>query len=364
MKHVVKVICLMLAVVMTAGALLCGCEKQNDAANEGSYAKYDLSEYIQVGQYKGVEIAPFPYELTEEVIQQQIAIAVSNYAAQEEKQGAIEKGDQADIDFAGYIDGELFEGGSATSYSLTIGSGSFIPGFEEGLLGAKAGDTVTLDIAFPDPYSVNPDLAGKPVRFEVKINKVLTYTMPEYNDEFVQMYYGYDTVAAFETALRASVQEQYDANERYYAMSEVWAKVVENTQVLQYPEAEYKAVYDANLSPYTTAASNASMPLGTYLELAAGITESELYAQLEEVAKGTVKEEMIFWYIVEQENITLSDDEYKNNLEELVTSRGFESAEEMLKLYGATEDTLRESMLFDKMMEVLVASCVTKNTAQ
>ena len=139
---------------------------------------------------------------------------------------------------------------------------------------------------------------------------------------------------------------------------------MENTQVLQYPEAEYKAVYDANLSPYTTAAKNASMDLGTYLELAAGITESELYAQLDEVAKGTVKEEMIFWYIVKQENIALSDAEYKNNLEELVTSRGFESAEEMLKLYGATEDTLRESMRFDKMMEVLVASCVTKNTAQ
>ena len=364
MKRVVKVICLMLSIVITAGALLCGCEKQNDAANEGSYAKYDLSEYIQIGQYKGVEIAPFPYELTEEVIQQQIAMAVTNYAKQEEKQGAVENGDQVVIDFTGYIDGELFDGGSAKDYPLSVGSGSFIPGFEEGLLGAKAGDTVTLDIAFPDPYTVNPALAGKPVRFEVKINKVLTYTMPEYNDEFVKTYYGYDTVAAFETALRASVQEQYDANERYYAMSEVWTKVMEGTQVLQYPEAEYQEVYDANLAPYTTAASNASMTLSTYLELSAGITESELYAQLEEVAKGTVKEEMIFWYIVEQENVTLSDDEYKKNAEEMVAARGLESAEELMELYGATEDTLRESMLFDKMMSILVDSCVIKNTAQ
>lgn len=364
MKRVVKVICLMLAVVMMASVLLCGCEKQNDAANEDSYAKYDLSEYVQVGQYKGVEIAPFPYELTEEVIQQQIAMAVTNYAKQEEKQGAVENSDQVVIDFTGYMDGVLFDGGSAKDYSLSIGSGSFIPGFEEGLLGAKAGDTVTLDIAFPDPYPVNPDLAGKPVRFEVKINKVLTYTMPEYNDTFVQTYYGYDTVAAFETALRASVQEQYDANKRYYAMSEVWTKVVEGTQVLQYPEAEYKEVYDANLAPYMTAASNASMTLSTYLELSAGMTESELFAQIDEIAKGTVKEEMVFRYIVEQENITLSDAEYKKNIEEILTSRGFESAEEMMELYGATEETLRESMLFDKMMEVLVDSCVTKNTAQ
>lgn len=364
MKHVVKVICLMLSVVLTAGALLCGCEKQNDAANEGSYAKYNLSEYIQVGPYKGVEIAPFPYELTEGVIQQQLAMAVTNYAKLEEKQDAIENGDQVVIDFTGYVDGELFEGGSATDYPLTIGSGAFIPGFEAGLLGAKAGDTVTLDIAFPDPYTVNPDLAGKPVRFEVKISKVTVYTLPEYNDEFVQTYYGYETVAAFETALRASVQEQYDANKRYYVMSEVWKKVVEGAQVLQYPEAEYQEAYDANLAPYTMAASNASMPLATYLELAAGITESELYAQLEEVAKGTVKEEMIFWYIVEQENITLSDAEYKKNVEELVAARGLESLEEMLELYGATEETLRESMLFDKMMEILVNSCVIKNTAQ
>ena len=364
MKHVVKVICLLLSVVMTAGALLCGCEKQNDAANEGSYAKYNLSEYIQVGPYKGVEISPFPYELTEDVIQQQLAMAVTNYAKQEEKQDAIENGDQVVIDFTGYVDGELFEGGSATDYPLTIGSGAFIPGFEAGLLGAKAGDTVTLDIAFPDPYTVNPDLAGKPVRFEVKINKVLTYTIPEYNDAFVQKYYGYDTVAEFEIALRDSVQEQYDANKRYYAMTEVWTKVVDGTQVLQYPEAEYQEVYDANLAPYTTAASNASMTLGAYLELAAGITESELLAQIDEIAKGTVKEEMIFRYIVEQENITLSDAEYKKNVEDLVAARGLESLEEMLELYGATEETLRESMLFDKMMEVLVGSSVTKNTAQ
>lgn len=359
MKKVSRIFSAVLAVTLAAATLMTGCKKNEETPSAKRY-DYDLTQYITLGQYKGVEVEPFAYEITEEVVQQQIQLALTNYAQVEKKTGAVESGDQVNIDFTGYMDGKAFEGGSATAYTLSVGSGSFIPGFEEGLIGAKEGDTVTLDIAFPTPYSVNPDLAGKPVRFEVKINSVYGQTLPEYTDTFVKEYYGYATTAEFEAALRASIQEQYDSNKWYYILDQVWKQVMETTEVISYPEKEYNEIYNTYLEPYTTAAANANMTLAQFLELSEDMTESEFYAELEAMVKDAVKEELAGHQICRLENITLSDAEYEELAAAFAAERGFDTVEALLEYNQASAEDLRQTLAFQKLFDFLVDNAVVK----
>lgn len=362
MKKVVKIISAALACVMMASVLLCSCNKTGDSAITTRYANYDLTQYVKLGQYKNVEVDPYAYELTEEVVQQQIQMALANYAQNQEKEDAVAMGDQVNIDFTGYMNGETFTGGSSQAYTLSIGSGSFIAGFEEGLVGAKAGDTVTLDLFFPDPYPNNPDLAGKPVQFEVKINAVYTQILPEYTDAFVSQYYGYATIAEFEIALRESIAAQYESNKRYYYMSAMWEKIKENTEFLAYPEAEYNQIYDNYVSYYTKAAANASMTLSEFLAVSEDMTESEFYTWIDEEVKNAMNEELIMYCIASVENISLSDQEYKEKLNQYVEQMGYSSAEELLAMYS--QEDVVQSALFDKIFEFLLDTIVIKGTVQ
>jgi trigger factor len=362
MKHVVRVICLMLAVVMTAGALLCGCEKKVNFVAPNRYVDYDLTTYVKLGQYVGVEMESYPYELTDESVQQQIQVALSNYAEQKEKTDAIQLGDQAVIDFTGFMDGETFAGGAAQDYTLGVGSGSFIPGFEEGLVGAKTGDTVTLDLNFPDPYTVNPDLAGKPVRFEVTIKKVFTHTLPEYTDAFVMQYYGYATIAEFEAALRESMEKEYEYYKEYHALSQVWESILENSEIISYPETEYNTLYNQYVTTYTEAAKNASMSFDEFLAEAEGMTESDFYAAVDEAVKNELREELILYCIAQVEDITLTQEEYDVAVQTYMDNLEYTSREEFFSHYG--EEKVIQNAFSEKVFDFLLNGAVTKNTAQ
>jgi len=364
MKQMRRIFSAALAVTVAACVLLSGCGKKEEDTVSYKQYDYDLSEYVKLGEYKGVSVKAYGYSVTDEVVQEQIKMALSNYAKLEEKTDAIANGDQVNIDFTGYMDGEVFEGGSATGHSLTIGTGSFIAGFEEGLIGAKKGETVVLDIAFPDPYTLNPDLSGKPVRFDVKINAVYKQILPEYTDTFVQEYYGYATVAEFEVALRDSIQEQLDSNAWYYTLDQVWTHILETTEILSYPEKEYNEVYNSYLEPYTTAAKNANMTLSQFLELSEGTTEAELYAEVEEIAKSVVKEELIGNYILRQEKLVLEGAAYEEEAQKFATERGFDSVKELLEYNEATDDDLRQTLEFQRLFDFLVDNAVVESDNQ
>lgn len=362
MKQVMKCISIALACVMMAGTLLCGCGKQEEIVAPTQYVDYDLTQYVTLSQYKGLEIEPYTHEITEESVQQQIQIALSNYAEQKEKTDAIRMGDQAVIDFTGYMDGEAFEGGSAKGYSLGIGSGSFIPGFEEGLVGAKPGDTVTLDLNFPDPYTVNPDIAGKAVRFEVKINKIYTQVLPEYTDAFVQQYYGYATIAEFETALRASMEEEYAYYKEYYSLTQIWEHVVKESEVLSYPETEYNTLYDQYVTTYTNAAKDASMSFSEFLDVSEGMTESEFYAAVDEAVKNEMREELILYCIAQVEGITVNREEYEAAVQEYMDDLQYTSREDFFSHYG--EEKVTRNIFSEKVFDFLLESAVVKDSAQ
>ena len=193
-----KILAGALALMTAAPLLLAGCADKKNAVTYDEY-NYDLSEYVKLDKYKGIEIEDYTYEITDEDIQNQVLMARSNYATATETSNPAALTDQLNIDYDGYMDGETFSGGSDTDCDMTLGAGQFIDGFEAGLIGAKTGDTVTLELSFPDPYTSDPSLSGKPVQFVVTVNHVYEQELPEYTDYFVKQYYGYDTTALFET---------------------------------------------------------------------------------------------------------------------------------------------------------------------
>lgn len=144
----------------------------------------DISKYVKLGDYKNLEVTETKTEITDADVEDYISQQLTYKAEEITEDRPVQENDTVNIDYTGYLDGEAFDGGSATDSDLLIGSNSFIDGFESGLIGKSKGEEVTLDLTFPDPYSNNPDLAGKPVQFKVKINAIKA--APELTDEWVK----------------------------------------------------------------------------------------------------------------------------------------------------------------------------------
>lgn len=180
------ILVLALAGVLTLAAA-CGGKKEVEDNEAPKEVETEVAEYkskvVKLGNYKGVKAEAVSTEVTEEELQAEIDALLAFYPATKPVEGktVIEDGDTVNIDFVGRLDGEAFEGGSSQNqgYDLTIGSGSFIAGFEEGLIGKEIGNTYDLPLTFPDPYKPNPDLSGKDVVFEVTVHEIIEYVDAE-----------------------------------------------------------------------------------------------------------------------------------------------------------------------------------------
>ena len=188
--------------VMAAG---CGDKKSDDSKNDDKKTETstedkavdtnskgnvvavdvdDISKYVKLGDYKNLEVTETKQEIGDADVEDYISQQLTYKAEEITEDRPVQENDTVNIDYTGYLDGEAFDGGSATDADLLIGSNSFIEGFESGLIGKSKGEEVTLDLNFPDPYSNNPDLAGKAVQFKVKINTIKA--APELTDEWVK----------------------------------------------------------------------------------------------------------------------------------------------------------------------------------
>lgn len=341
----------LLALALTLSAASCGKEPEYAAFN------FDLSDYVRVADYKGVAVEDINTSVTDEDVQGQVLIARSNYATVAEKKGAAALTDSVTIDFVGYMNGEVFEGGSATDYDLTLGSGSFIDGFEEGLVGAMPGDTVTLELTFPDPYPNNTEFSGKPVTFVVTVNRVLEQILPEYTDAFVKEYYGYETITAFETALRESMEAQMQSAFTYNRITQAWNTVMENSEVISYPEEELDDMYQQYVTYYTALAEQDNISLNEYAQNL-GMTVKEFTDALHEEAESEVKRAMILYYIARMENISISDAEYQSGALEYANYYGLSSVEELETYFEP--DQIRQNLLFDKVLEYIADQAIAK----
>ena len=336
---------LLLAGMLVCSAALAGCSGGNQASND----------YVTVGGYKGIEVDKVEdqEEVTDEDIDNYIA-SVQQQNAQEVTDRPVQEGDIANIDFVGKMDGQEFDGGSGQGYDLTIGSGQFIDGFEDGLIGKEVGTTVDLPLTFPDPYT-NPDLAGQDVVFEVTIHAIVEHVTPEWNDEFASEHTGYDTAAAYEESLRESLQQQKEESAVSQRQYEAMQAVIADSE-FECSEEELQSLRDSRTQEYETYASYYGLELDDFLLQAMQMSREDFDSEVESWAEFQLKCTLAVDAIAKAENITVTEEEYQAGLETLAEEYGAESAEAFEEQYG--RGTVENSLIYDKVVDFVTEQAV------
>ena len=353
-----KILSITLILTLIVGMAACGGKEYS-----GDYS-YTLEDFITLGDYKGLEYQANDVNVTEEEIQAEINNRV---AAAKGTEGfsqtltteLIEAGDIANIDYEGKVDGVAFDGGTAQGTDLTIGSGQFIPGFEEGILGKTVGDTIEVDVTFPDPYA-SAELAGKEAVFTVKINSATRPIMPEYNLEFVTATTEYKTIEEFEAAVKKDLMTLKEDNELANMQNTLWDQVVGNAEISGYPEGEVDARKQENLTYYTNYASQAGMDLNSFVQAYFGMDEASFQDYLTQYSETIVDQELVMYAVAKAEKIGISDKEYKDLIALTLKEQGFESDEAFKTAAGvsfeeyAGKANLQKSFLLEKVIKFIV----------
>lgn len=344
-----KIGAIILAGVMVMGMTGCGNSKAS------AYNKY-----VTLGEYKGIEYTKTVKEVTDSDVQAELDSFVQRNSEKKEiTDRAVEEGDIVDIDFVGTMNGEEFEGGTSEGYTLTIGSGSFIDGFEEGLIGHNIGDEVSLDLTFPDPYPKSPDKAGQPVNFKVTLNSISVEEVPELTDSLVSENTDYDTIDAYKKSIEEDLKENNENEAQQQAQNDVFNKVLENCSISGYDEEESKKLVDEQFEQFKQTAASYESYGYTYeqvLSLNGYDSEEALKDGIAEYVKNYLEQKMVIQCIADKEGIKVSKDEVDEKVKEYMDTYGVESEEEVYNYLG--EDYFDTYLLSDKVINFLMDNAV------
>ena len=315
---------------------------------------------VEVGEYKGldVEYTCTQTEVKEEHIYAQYWNDLSKYAEEvKDKKYKAKKWDKVDIDYTGLLDGKAFDNGSDTGFELILGSGTFIEGFEDGLIGCKIGEKKDLNLTFPETYKNNPDLAGKAVVFETKVNKI--YTLPEFTDEFVKKNLeGYDTVEEYKAGVKKDLEESLAEYIQTQKEDAAWKLIMADAKVNSYPKKELNEVIE-DVKEYRE--YNYQYYYGVTVEQylqQTGQTQEDYDQSVEDEAKEVLANRMIMESIAAKENITVSEEDFNARVEEYMDLSGSATKEELFE--KAPEDEIRNELLADQVKIFVVDNCNMK----
>lgn len=315
MKKKILALAMMLCLLTTM--CLTGCGTQNP------YADYDLSEYVKLGDYKGLSRDEINVSVSKEEIKEQVNADVEETAVTEEvTSGKVKDGDTVNIDYVGRMDGEVFDGGTGSDYDLVIGSDSFIDGFEDGLIGKKVGSTCDLNLTFPSDYS-SEELAGQKAVFTVTINSIKVETVPEYNDEWVQANSKLETTDEYNAKIKEELLDEKETEAENNIVSEMWQEVLDNSEVIKYPEEQVNEYIEELDNQFDEMAETYGMEKED-LWSSYGLDDEEAYNEyIKDIAQDYVKEQMVLYYIAEQEGLTYSDED-ADELREAIDEAGYD----------------------------------------
>lgn len=273
-----------------------------------------MGKVNQLGQYKGIEVKVEKYTATDEEVNQQIEAMVAQTPTFVEKDGEVAHGDMTTIDFEGFKDGVAFEGGKAEGHQLEIGSGQFIPGFEEQMIGMKKGETKDLNLTFPEDYGM-ADLAGADVVFKVKLHKIENKQDSELNDEFVTSLNVPDmkTVEDLQNQMKVQIQSQHDQKYRTDVENAIFDKLIQSSDV-EVSDEDIQRAMEQHIQHIRMELAQQGMQLEQYLQMT-GANEEALRQQLEPSAKQQAIFEAIIDEIVAVENIETTDEEVDQQVE-------------------------------------------------
>lgn len=340
--------------------------KEGVAFDGGTAAGFDLvlgsGSFIPgfedglIGATKGQELSldiTFPEDYgNQELAGQAVVFEVTVNAIKEssiEVDRPAQEGDIANIDYVGLKDGVAFEGGTDDGFDLALGSGTFIPGFEEGLIGVTKGQELSLDITFPENYG-NQELAGQPVVFDVTVNSIREPMKSEFNDEFAAANTEYKTVEEYREATKTRLLEAAEMQAENQKISDVFGAVMEASEVKDNEDA-VNAIYEKRLDMNEQQAAAYGMDLATMLG-SFGMTMEQFETDQREASMQEYQQNEVVKAIAEKEKVTVTD----ADLNALAVDNNYESKEKMIELLG--EDVVNIYILTEKVVTLVVDNAV------
>ena len=307
---------------------------------------------VKLGQYKGIEAPKDSVEVTDEDVDNEMQPLIARATTQETVERPVENGDTAVIDFEGFKDGEAFEGGKGENYSLKIGSGSFIPGFEEQVVGMNVGEEKDLNVTFPEDYGA-AELAGAPVVFKVKVNEIKADVVPEIDDEFAKDVSEFETLEELKADLRAKVEKRKTDAAQSAFETAVMDKAIANAE-MEVPDTMVEYELDRQMQNFEQRIAGYGMKLDQYLSMM-GTNRQEFAENQRPGALRSIQQDLLLEAVVKAENIEASQEEKDAEVKRLSEEFGME--EDKVRA-AVSEEQLAYGVQVQKASNVIVESAV------
>ncbi|WP_188206337.1 trigger factor [Alkalibacillus aidingensis] len=312
---------------------------------------------VELGEYKGLEVEEEDTTVTDEDVEEEIKALQEKQAELVVKEdGQVENGDTVVIDFEGFMDGEAFEGGSAENHTLEVGSGSFIPGFEEQLVGKSAGEELDVEVNFPEDYQAE-ELAGKPATFKVKIHEVKAKELPELDDEFAKdVDDEVESLDELKTKTKERLEEQKQTDTENQKRETLVEKASENAEV-NIPQAMVDSELDRMMQEFEQRLQMQGMTLDMYFQFS-GQDEGALKDQMKEDAEKRVRTNLTLEAIAAEENLEVTEEDVQEQLQEMATMYQTD-VDQLKQMLGGNTDALTEDLKLKKAIDFLAEHAKT-----
>lgn len=312
-----------------------------------------LKPEVKLGDYKGIEIEKIEYNVTDEILENELkSIQEMNGRITDAGDREVKVGDILTIDFAGSVDGEFFEGGTAENQNLEIGSNRFIPGFEDQLVGKRKGDVVDVNVKFPEDY-FEESLKGKDANFKVTIHEIKERELPELDDEFAKDVSEFDTLAEYKESIKERLENEFSSNSKIERENNLIEKVVEGAE-LEIPEVMIDDQVETEVRDFAYRLQSQGIDLEQYLK-ATNSTIYDLRSQLRPSASKRVKADLVLEAIAKAENIEVKEEDIDKELEEIAKEQNQKDIAKFVSDMKKRDlEFLRKGITNNKVIELLL----------
>ena len=315
---------------------------------------------VKLGEYKGIEIEKIEYNVTDKDVEHELGrMAESNSRLISIEDRPVEKGDIAVIDFEGFLDGVPFEGGKAENHELEIGSNSFIPGFEDQVIGMKIDEEKDLDVTFPTEY-FSEELAGKPVVFKVKVHEIKKKELPKMDDEFAKDVSEFDTLEELKNSIKEKLQKENDERAKYETEEAAIKAVCDNVE-LDIPSGMTELEIDNMLKDVEQRLQYQGLTLEQYYQLS-GKAESQVRKEMEEQANISIKSRLVLEAIMNKEKIEPTEKELEEKIKEM--AKNYKKPEDEYLKNDYIKDYVKNSMKSEMVIKFIVDNAKMKKAAK
>ena len=311
----------------------------------------------EVSKYKGIEIKKVEYNVTDEDIEHELHhMQEHNSRLISVEDRAVESGDTTTIDFEGSVDGVSFEGGKAENYDLEIGSNTFIPGFEDQIIGMKIDEEKDVKVKFPEEY-FSKELAGKDAVFKVKLHEIKKKELPELDDEFAKDVSEFDTLKELKADIKAKKEKQNEEKAKYETQDAVIKALCEKTKV-EIPSGMVEMEVENMLKDFEQRLAYQGLNLEQYFKMM-GKTEEEVKKEYEPQAIEGIKSRLALEAVIKAEKIAATDKEVEDKMKEMAKNYGKENDEEFLKNENV-KNYIKQGLESEKAIDFLVKNAKIK----